>query len=252
MKQSVFILISVSLLLVSCSVASTPEPTATTSTSIPTSTVSPQPMPTATPTFTPTSTWTPTPTDTPEPTDTPIPTDTPTPTIDPDPDYDGIPTWEEQIYGTDPSVLQDWSDFYFVSSVLNTPQRNSTYIMNHIQFIFDDASNPNYIATQTFQRGGGDCEDIAAFAVYNFRRAGISSSVLDVQWGDVENSPQGHAVAEYYADGSYWYIGTGTYDKGTIYGPFQDLTQVATHVHSSWVRWTRFSETFVLEERVYR
>lgn len=193
--------------------------------------------------------WTPTPTCTPTATRTPKPTATRTP--NPDPDRDGVATWEEQLYGTDPNLADPWSDFGFVSGHLKTPQQNATWMKHHLKFMYDPPSNPNYSADETFARGGGDCEDLGMFAVQNITRNGGQASLLDVQWGDLDN-PYGHAVALYPEGGQYWYIRTDDSKWGDVTGPFSDVLEAVNDVNKSWGRYTLFGPQWDILERVYK
>jgi hypothetical protein len=169
------------------------------------------------------------------------PTATPVPTVDPDPDRDGVQTWEEKVYGTDPNVVQNWSDFGVVSGVLNNPQRIVHYMQRHLRFI-QDSPDVNYFqnAQETFERGGGDCEDSAMFACeilgkngwsfmgHGWDEAGNWAGAFNVQW--VDSDPRGgHAVCVYKASGQpLYYIDNSSSQLGFVRGPFTTLEQVVT------------------------
>lgn len=217
----------------------------------------PTQVPTATPTPSPTATSTPKATPTPEPTSTPVPVaPTSTPTVDPDPDRDGIPTAEENIYGTDAYRPDAWSDFNFVSAALDTPDKVSLYMRGHLKFIWDEPGvNYAQSAQETLVRGGGDCEDSAMFALeiltvhgWGFMGNGWADSGnwvggLNVQW--VETDPRGgHAACLYKPSGEpLYYIGNDVEHLGIVRGPFADLPQVVADMsatsNANW-RWYEF------------
>jgi hypothetical protein len=136
--------------------------------------------------------------------------------------------------------------------VLNTPLKNSTWVQQRLSFIYDEPANYNQNASETFYRGGEDCEDIAMLVAYNLVNSGREAHVFDVQWGDVETDPRGHAVGLYSEGGAWWYINTGIQTKGQITGPFGSLEAAADSVNGSWVRYTLFDIGWGLEQRVYR
>jgi hypothetical protein len=118
-------------------------------------------------------------------------------------------------------------------------------------------------ADETYERGGGDCEDSAMFAFYILSQNGWSFmgngweesgnwvGGFNVQW--VETDPRGgHAVCLYKPSGQpLYYIDNNTQQLGIVRGSFATVEEAVADIsersNSEW-RWYEF---FDLEWNLY-
>jgi hypothetical protein len=202
------------------------------------------------------------PTATPEPSPTatdvpasPTPAYTPTPGPNSDIDGDGIPLWEEQLYGTNPEVAENWGDYGFVWPLLDTPEKSAGFANRHLRFM-SDAPATFITPQETLTRGGGNCTMNATFTCdpllrngYNFMgttNQAPAAAPFNVQW--VASDPRGgHATCVYTLNGSnLYYIDNTKREFGVIRGPFNTIEQIkddmARRSNAEW-RWYEFFTT---------
>jgi len=163
-----------------------------------------------------------------------------------------------------PGARQRYS-FEEVVPLLSSPELVSLFMQNNISFI-EDPENVNQDAKTTFERGGGDCEDYAMFALHCLLSNGYvyddfdlhqsnAACGLDVQWGqpDAEGRyPRGHAVCLYKDKGLFYFLDNFGVKRGPFYTVQETVERIAKDNNIQWGRYTFFNIGFVLTREVRR
>lgn len=136
-------------------------------------------------------------------------------------------------------------EFTKVVNKLDTPDEVAQYMQANFTYKADEElyGKDNYWATpqETFKNKGGDCEDLASWALYclladgdylynNFDiRETKAASVLIAQ-----RPFDGHAVLLYKINKEFYYIDTGQSTVGLRRGPFRTIEKIAGEVMPMW------------------
>lgn len=155
--------------------------------------------------------------------------------------------------------------FEEIVPLLSSPELVSLFMRNNISFI-DDPENINQDAETTFERGGGDCEDHAMFALHCLLSNGYAyddfdshqsnaACGLDVQWGqpDAEGKyPRGHAVCLFKDEGLFYFLDNFGVKRGPFSTVQEAVERIAKDNNVQWGRYTFFNIGFVLTREVKR
>jgi|GEM_PF-1372475 len=107
--------------------------------------------------------------------------------------------WFKRVFGK-----LSWSE---VQSVVETPREASAAVRQNIRYV-SDLGDTWTDGEETWNRGSGDCEDLAAVVVEMVHNAGGEASIIVFH---PENSGAGHAVATGTWKGRKWISSNGFY-----------------------------------------